>query len=152
MARTDPQVNFRMPAELKDRLEASAKEAGRSTTAEIVTRLEESISAPSADAVVKALARLEFLLAATQRQLRMKTLEASLLTTPAKAGLPLLKEQLSSETLETMQLAIESAKSDRLELDKNGALSDEELERRYRASEAKLKKMLSDEAKVLNRD
>ena len=36
------QVNFRMPAELKDKLEQSAKESGRSITSELVTRLEES--------------------------------------------------------------------------------------------------------------
>ena len=36
------QVNFRMPAELKEKLEQSAKESGRSITSELVTRLEES--------------------------------------------------------------------------------------------------------------
>ena len=36
------QVNFRMPKELKDRLEASAQESGRSITAELVMRLERS--------------------------------------------------------------------------------------------------------------
>ena len=36
------QVNFRMPAELKEKLENSAKDSGRSITSELVTRLEES--------------------------------------------------------------------------------------------------------------
>lgn len=37
------QVNFRMPASLKTRLEEAAKVTGRSLTSEIVTRLEESL-------------------------------------------------------------------------------------------------------------
>lgn len=42
MARNDPQVNFRIPQELKDKLEQAAKDSGRSITAELVTRLERS--------------------------------------------------------------------------------------------------------------
>lgn len=37
------QVNFRMPASLKNRLEEAAKVTGRSLTSEIVTRLEDSL-------------------------------------------------------------------------------------------------------------
>ena len=44
MSRVDLQVNFRMPASLKDELEALAKRNRRSLTAEIVARLERSIS------------------------------------------------------------------------------------------------------------
>ncbi|KRA42050.1 hypothetical protein ASD80_10005 [Devosia sp. Root635] len=44
MARTDPQVNIRLPAKLKEILEAEALQAGRSFKAEIVARLEESIT------------------------------------------------------------------------------------------------------------
>lgn len=40
MARTDPQVNFRIPAELKDKLDAAAKENNRTITAELILRLE----------------------------------------------------------------------------------------------------------------
>ncbi|KQQ77225.1 Arc family DNA-binding protein [Acinetobacter sp. Leaf130] len=40
MARTDPQVNFRIPAELKDKLDDAAKENGRTLTAELILRLE----------------------------------------------------------------------------------------------------------------
>lgn len=36
------QVNFRMPAELKSRVEAAAEANNRSTTAEIIARLEAS--------------------------------------------------------------------------------------------------------------
>lgn len=42
MARTDPQVNFRIPQELKDKLDKAAKKSGRSITSELVTRLEQS--------------------------------------------------------------------------------------------------------------
>lgn len=42
MARNDPQVNLRFPADLKDRLDVAAQQNKRSLTAEIVTRLEES--------------------------------------------------------------------------------------------------------------
>lgn len=43
MARTDPQVNVRMPSKLKSELEAAATASGRSLTAEIVYRLESSL-------------------------------------------------------------------------------------------------------------
>ena len=42
MARKDPQVNFRIPQELKEKLEKSAEANSRSITAELVMRLEES--------------------------------------------------------------------------------------------------------------
>lgn len=42
MARTDPQLNFRIPAELRERLEAAAKENNRSLTGELIARLESS--------------------------------------------------------------------------------------------------------------
>lgn len=42
MARSDPQLNFRIPAELRDRLEAAAKENKRSLTAELIERIEAS--------------------------------------------------------------------------------------------------------------
>ncbi|EJN17229.1 Arc-like DNA binding domain-containing protein [Pseudomonas sp. GM79] len=45
MSRTDLQVNFRIPAELKTDLEQAAKESGRSLTAEIVARLNLSLLA-----------------------------------------------------------------------------------------------------------
>ncbi|MEN6082902.1 Arc family DNA-binding protein [Chromobacterium piscinae] len=48
MARTDPQVNMRMPAELKDMLQQAASANGRSLNAEIVHRLQGSLElAPS---------------------------------------------------------------------------------------------------------
>lgn len=44
MARTDPQVNFRLPAELKAQLDEAARRSGRSLTAEIVYRLYQSLN------------------------------------------------------------------------------------------------------------
>ncbi|VWX29703.1 Arc family DNA-binding protein [Moraxellaceae bacterium 17A] len=38
------QVNFRMPKDLKDKLEQAAQQSGRSITSELVTRLEQSFS------------------------------------------------------------------------------------------------------------
>ncbi len=43
MARTDPQFNVRMPADLKEKIEEAAKENGRSMNAEIVYRLQRSL-------------------------------------------------------------------------------------------------------------
>lgn len=45
MARTDPQVNFRIPAELRDRLQASADATNRTLSAELVLRLESTYAA-----------------------------------------------------------------------------------------------------------
>lgn len=44
MARTDPQINIRVPVELKKELELLAVKNGRSLNAEVVLRLEQSIS------------------------------------------------------------------------------------------------------------
>ena len=43
MARTDPQFNVRMPADLKEKIEEAAKKNGRSMNAEIVYRLQRSL-------------------------------------------------------------------------------------------------------------
>lgn len=42
MARSDPQVNVRIPADMKTRLDQAASASGRSFTAEVVHRLEQS--------------------------------------------------------------------------------------------------------------
>lgn len=49
MARSDPQLNFRIPAELKEQLELAAKENNRSLTAELINRLDESINGTNYD-------------------------------------------------------------------------------------------------------
>lgn len=43
MARTDPQINIRVAADLKKKLELLAVENGRSLNAEVVSRLEKSL-------------------------------------------------------------------------------------------------------------
>lgn len=57
MARTDPQVNFRIPAELKDKLDNAAKDNGRTLTAELILRLEMTFE--NDDQVKDLLARVE---------------------------------------------------------------------------------------------
>lgn len=49
MAREDKQVNVRLPEELLEKLRASADQAGRSVTSEIVKRLRETFPNPSAE-------------------------------------------------------------------------------------------------------
>lgn len=44
MSREDPQMKIRLPADLKDHIEAAAKESGRSMNAEIVARLQDSFT------------------------------------------------------------------------------------------------------------
>lgn len=43
MARNDPQLNLRLPADLKEKLEKLAKSNMRSLTAEVVARLSDSV-------------------------------------------------------------------------------------------------------------
>jgi predicted DNA-binding protein len=52
MARTDPQMNIRLPFELKERLGAAARANTRTMNAEIVNRLEASFSAVEPTALV----------------------------------------------------------------------------------------------------
>lgn len=61
MARTDPQVNFRMPADLKSRLEDAAKQHGRSVTQEIIARLEASLRPAEESTDQKAAEQAQFL-------------------------------------------------------------------------------------------
>lgn len=49
MARTDPQVNLRIPAELKVEIQEAAIENGRSLNAEIVARLQDSLLSEPTD-------------------------------------------------------------------------------------------------------
>jgi hypothetical protein len=44
MARSDPQLNFRIPVELRDKLDAAARENNRSLTGELIARLERTFS------------------------------------------------------------------------------------------------------------
>lgn len=49
MARKDPQFHFRMPQELKDRLEESAKKNNRTMNAELIARIEDSFKRERGD-------------------------------------------------------------------------------------------------------
>jgi uncharacterized protein (DUF1778 family) len=55
MARSEPQINLRIPAELKDLLDRAAAENKRSLTAEVVGRLEGSFAAAVSDVTANAL-------------------------------------------------------------------------------------------------
>lgn len=46
MARNDPQMNLRVPMELKEKIEKAALDNGRTITAEAVYRLEQSFNDP----------------------------------------------------------------------------------------------------------
>lgn len=59
MARNDPQVNFRIPIELKEKLDNSARENGRTITAELILRLEMTFEQD--DKLKDLVARLEYL-------------------------------------------------------------------------------------------
>ena len=56
MARTDSQLNFRIPAELREQLEAAALANNRSLTGELVARLGQSFEGVSPAEVAKVLA------------------------------------------------------------------------------------------------
>lgn len=49
MARSDPQLNFRIPVELRDKLEAAARENNRSLTGELIARLHQSFDTRDTD-------------------------------------------------------------------------------------------------------
>ncbi len=52
MARSDPQINLRIPSALKERVEAAALANRRSMNAEIAARLEQSFEVPPAAEVL----------------------------------------------------------------------------------------------------
>jgi hypothetical protein len=47
MARIDPQINLRIPAELKQKIDSAAKDSNRSMNAEVVSRLERTFTPAS---------------------------------------------------------------------------------------------------------
>lgn len=54
MARTDPQLNFRCPDELRERLEIQAAQNKRSLTGEIVSRLQQTFEAHPDEGALRA--------------------------------------------------------------------------------------------------
>ena len=93
MARSDPQVNFRIPQQLKEKLEQSAKESGRSITSELVTRLEQSFTNQSAN--IKELP-LELLLGAISDRLAREGLRMELISRHPKS-IESSKQQITSK-------------------------------------------------------
>lgn len=70
VTRAEPQINIRIPAELKRRLEEAADAAGRTLTGEVVRRLDDSFSSgsdPIAD-LQRRLAEVEKQLAALRKK------------------------------------------------------------------------------------
>lgn len=59
MARTDPHFRLRIPADLKDRIEAAASKSNRSINAEILSRLEGSFETGDITELVRRVDRLE---------------------------------------------------------------------------------------------
>jgi len=53
MARNDPQMNLRVPMELKEKIEKAALDNGRTITAEAVYRLEQSFELSERQAVIE---------------------------------------------------------------------------------------------------
>lgn len=67
MARTDPQINIRTPADLKKRLEISAIESSRSLNAEVVMRLEQSFNSNSQKNSVETIATEDLMIELSNR-------------------------------------------------------------------------------------
>ncbi|MDH1337415.1 Arc family DNA-binding protein [Comamonas thiooxydans] len=78
MKQTDPQYKLRLPQDLKDQIEAAAKEAGRSMNAEIVARLEGSfgLQNPAAPWAKEALEQFEKLAAKAGEAAATRVLQA----------------------------------------------------------------------------
>ena len=73
MARTDPQINIRLPLELKERIRIIGDQNGRSMNAEIVHRLEQSFEAEAKSAETPD--KLEQLLSKHMRSFEKRVLE-----------------------------------------------------------------------------
>jgi hypothetical protein len=79
MARSDPQVNLRIPAELKADVDAAAEASGRSMNAEVVYRLGLSFDRPQEEGeLMSAYERSEEYVKALQGQVNLATRLASL--------------------------------------------------------------------------
>lgn len=80
MARTDPQLNLRLPAELKDKLEEAATNNNRTLTSETVDRLIASFEQPAKPAEIAfVLSRMEMRAAEAELDLsQMKSMLAEI--------------------------------------------------------------------------
>ncbi|AMT89809.1 Arc family DNA-binding protein [Pseudomonas koreensis] len=114
MSRVDLQVNFRMPASLKDELEALAKRNRRSLTAEIVARLERSVGEPD-EMGISDRDRLNpehpFFLPATEPMPIKRGISKEKLLASLDQDSPVTKKDLNEVVMEAM-LAVMSALKD----------------------------------------
>lgn len=76
MASEDVQTNLRLPADLKDRLQASATKNNRSLSAEVASRLDDSYKATTSDALRHYVRSLQLEMAGVQTELAVFAGEA----------------------------------------------------------------------------
>ncbi|MDF4024115.1 Arc family DNA-binding protein [Luteibacter sp. PPL201] len=120
MARTDPQVNFRIPLDLNEKLKRAAAANNRSITAELVHRLEQSFKLPvlHADPAVVEWAMTDFVerqekIHAEMSENEIADLQSIVFT---DHGLRALREQLAEtqaaaeESLATLLKSVEDIK------------------------------------------
>lgn len=111
MSREDPQFKLRMPAQLRDQAEQSAKASGRSLNAEIVTRLESS-----------------FLLEKTSNELTPAS-RAKELALIARSGIP---DEIRRRAIEAISRAIRLGRRETIvgltDLSLDVGISDQELQ------------------------
>lgn len=98
MARTDPQLNLRLPAELKTKLEQAAGSNNRTVTAETVQRLDASFSN---DVVGASLAALAYRIAQLEFELQSKQLDIAELANSLSSAVDEIKEGLGVEDIDT---------------------------------------------------
>ncbi|SNY42429.1 Arc-like DNA binding domain-containing protein [Pseudomonas sp. LAMO17WK12:I6] len=113
MSRVDLQVNFRMPASLKDELEALAKRNRRSLTAEIVARLERSIS-DTDEMGISDRDRMNpehpFYLPATEQMPITRGVSKEKLLAPLDQERPVTKKDLNEAVMEAMLTVMNALK------------------------------------------
>lgn len=126
MSREDPQMKIRLPADLKDQIEAAAKVAGRSMNAEIVARLEESLTRQQTSngipteiaAYLAALQNRSLMLdmRADMLKMRLDSIGARVIAL-AKRTVSVDTSELSDAELERMESEIEELREAETEMD-----------------------------------
>lgn len=128
MSREDPQMKIRLPADLKDQIEAAAKAAGRSMNAEIVARLENALVSQPAVSDVQLmvnmyLATLENQAAMTEMRIQMAGMKLDSLHQRAyQLVLSSQKDvtKMSAKELEVAEQEIEAMRNVEREIDQLG--------------------------------
>lgn len=140
MARTEPQINLRIPAELKDQLDQAAAENKRSLTAEVVARLEQTFLAPAKlDTSGEATMAVVLRLAALEQQLASRTREETF------ERLKHMRQGLAMQvTIERDRVERERERLERMEVDAEAAD-----DRGDRAAAKRLRTKLREDRKFL---